>query len=51
MPYMSTLVHADHVLTGPVRPRTPRDRAYLTALLRTRRSTREILRTGAQREA
>jgi hypothetical protein len=51
MPYMSTLVHADHVLSGPVRPRTPRDRAYLAAMLRRRRATREILRAGAEREA
>jgi hypothetical protein len=51
MPYMSTLVHGDHVLTGPVRPRTPRDRGHLATLLRTRRSTREIMRAGAQRGA
>jgi hypothetical protein len=51
MPHMSTLVHADHVLTGPVRPRTQWDRAHLAALLRRRRATREILRAGAEREA
>jgi hypothetical protein len=51
MPYMSTLVRADHILTGPVRPRTPRDRAHLAAMLRTRRATREVLRAGAEREA
>jgi hypothetical protein len=51
MPNMPTLVHAEHVLTGPVRPRTPRDRAHLAALLRRRRTTREILRAGAEREA
>jgi hypothetical protein len=51
MPHMSTLVHADHILCGPVRPRTARDRAYLTAMLRTRRATREVLRAGAERVA
>jgi hypothetical protein len=49
MPYMSTLVHAEHIITGPVRPRTTRDRAYLAAMLRRRRATREVLRTGAER--
>ena len=48
MPYMSTLVHADHILTGPVRPRTTRDRAYLAAMLRRRRATREVVRTGVE---
>jgi hypothetical protein len=51
MPYMSTLVHDDHILCGPVRPRTARDRAYLAAMLRTRRATREVLRVGAERVA
>ena len=51
MPDMSTLVHADHILTGPVRPRTSRDRAHLAAMLRKRRSTREVLRAGAGRVA
>ena len=49
MPYMPTLVHADHIVTGPVRPRTTRDRAYLAAMLRRRRATRDVLRTGAER--
>jgi hypothetical protein len=51
MPYMPTLVHADHLLTGPVRPRTVRDRAYLAAMLRTRRAAREVMRASAKREA
>ena len=49
MSYMSTLVHADHLVTGPVRPRTARDRAYLAAMLRRRRATRDVLRAGAER--
>lgn len=51
MHYMPTLVHADHVLTGPVRPRTVRDRAHLAAMLRTRRAAREVLRAAAERGA
>jgi hypothetical protein len=42
----SSLVRADVILTGPVRARTMRDRAYVAALLRARRAIREAPRSA-----
>jgi hypothetical protein len=42
----ASLVRADVILTGPVRARTIRDRAYVAAMLRARRATREAPRSA-----
>jgi hypothetical protein len=42
----SSLVRADIILTGPVRARTIRDRAYVAAMLRARRAIREAQRSA-----
>jgi hypothetical protein len=51
MNHLRSLVHADAVLTGPVRPRSIRDRAHVAATLRTRRAIREAARAAAERDA
>ncbi|HMI70271.1 MAG TPA: hypothetical protein VK510_09780 [Solirubrobacteraceae bacterium] len=42
----ASLVRADVILTGPVRARTIRDRAYVAAMLRARRAIRETPRSA-----
>jgi hypothetical protein len=51
MPPTPSLIHAEIMLTGPVRARTVRDRAHLAAMLRTRRAVRDALRVNAERDA
>ena len=51
MKYLPSLVNREIILTGPVRPRTTRDRAHVAAMLRARRATREAARTAAGRAA
>jgi hypothetical protein len=51
MNHLSTLVHAEAVLTGPVRARSIRDRAHVAAALRTRRAIREAGRAAGKRAA
>jgi hypothetical protein len=51
MKYLPALVNREIILTGPVRPRTTRDRAHVAAMLRARRATREVARAAAERDA
>jgi hypothetical protein len=51
MKYLPSHVNREIILTGPVRPRTIRDRPHVAAMLRARRATCEVAPTAAKRDA